>query len=179
VPSRFERRPITGARGGEVNEAGIAYKHGKKMLVSKNIAGLPTIDLGKGYIGPIRPSGEYYFEDDSGSATWDTDRLLEEIVCYEFHGAPQHGFKLSWVHHLDGDDNNNHADNLCWMWDPNTVGKYAELVIRGHMRPDFLPLHVWTQYATPETRRMRRYLSDVTWVGAPNLPGWMPLSLQR
>src|ERR1700722_11702119 len=107
---RYERRKVTGAQGWEVNSQGVAYKHRHIQPITDELAGLPTLDLGKDYKGPI-PSASLQ------SSRYDPHRLLEEIVAWEFLG-PAHGGVRGlggmMVVHLDGDSWNCAADNLSW-----------------------------------------------------------------
>src|SRR6185437_1479136 len=89
VPSqtkqRFPRRSITGTDGSwEVNSAGIIYRHRHIQPISKDIAGLPTIDFGNKHINDkcVIPA---YNGPVSSAGSADTQRLLDEIVCFEFH----------------------------------------------------------------------------------------------
>lgn len=168
IRKRHPRRPITGLSDGwQVNSAGIIYRFRRVQPITKHIGGLPTIGLDKNYRGPVPPAGGDTTEDDG-----DTERLLDEIVCFEFHGYPR-SFVGSLVQHLDGDDNNCEADNLRWLVDD----EYAEAVenqkYRRFMRPDFLPNRVVR--LPVRTRPSQQTL----YVNSDDIPGYLPVPAIR
>jgi hypothetical protein len=110
---RFPRKDITGAPGWEVNAAGIVYRSRHIQPITNCLAGLPSVDLGREYTGPIPSAGLFPRGAKVSKELCPTHRLLEEIVAYEFLGRPAHWGKR--VAHLDGDDWNCAADNLRWI----------------------------------------------------------------
>jgi hypothetical protein len=114
---RHPRRKISGTYDDcafKVSSAGVIYRHWYKLPITDELAGLPTIDfghryvnrepVGPAYVGPIPPAGDQT----------DTRRLLDEIVCYEFHGPPPCNYRAARVRHIDGNTGNCAADNLRW-----------------------------------------------------------------
>jgi hypothetical protein len=74
------------------------------------VVGLPSVDLGREYTGPIPSAGLFPRYAKVSQDLHPTHRLLEEIVAYEFLGPPEHwGMRAA---HLDGDNWNCRADNL-------------------------------------------------------------------
>lgn len=151
VRSRFEQRTITGATAWKVNSAGRVFKHRKEQMPTKNIAGLPTVDFGEckrircaphyvsPYTGPVPPAGSHTTEDGRPRRV---ERLLDELVCFEWHGMPPRGFRGAYVRHLDDDENNCAANNLEWAYDEEFVQVARERRTQQHMRPDNLPKYV-------------------------------------
>ena len=168
------RQEIVGARGWEVNSLGHVFKNRRRQPISHNIAGLPTVNLGDDYRGPLRPMGDVdlwrsdYFEDDYLSEDNPGDRLLDEIVTLAFHGKPPCHYRWVRVHHLDGDEHNCVAANLSWVID----AEYDLAVMRGHMRPGTLSRH--NDHGELPTRGLQR----LDFVGSNNIPGWQATNHQ-
>jgi hypothetical protein len=114
---------------------------------------LPTVDLGPNYGGPV-PSpgcssycGVCRFKDHPDA--WPGPeplnhrrsnlRLVEEIVCHQFHGSPPHGWEASRPHHRDGNDQNCAAENLIWMTDENVLEWQHFRRHKSLLRPGNLP----------------------------------------
>jgi hypothetical protein len=158
-----KRLDLTDARGWQVSSAGVIYKN-MRLVEVMSIAGWPAVDLGS-YLGPIPPA----FIGDP--RLW----LLDEIVCYEFHGKPPQGFEGAVVMHKDGDESNCAADNVDWATDKSWGEAYDRLIQKKQtewlMKVD-LPRRV---YKTKEGRFTNRPPSTPTFVNANNVPGWIPI----
>jgi hypothetical protein len=138
---RFERQHIYGTlpdAGWTVNWAGIFHRHRHPKEITDELGGLPTIDFGHRWLkNPKLVIPHYHGPVPSAGAMKDTRRLVEEIVCYQFHGPPPGSFQFARVEHLDGDPQNCAADNLRWVTD-RILREYRW---KGIMRPGFLPVH--------------------------------------
>jgi hypothetical protein len=139
---------------------------------------LPTIDLGKDYRGPIpsaslRPSHDVTVIADGEEQIQpgDTERLLEEVVAYEFLGFPPGGFCTMMVRHLDGNTDNCAADNLAWsvieMDDEDAEFLATIKMMRRHTRKKKTP--------PPPTKSVRR----LYFTSALNVPGMVPIRSSR
>jgi hypothetical protein len=164
---RFRRRKITGfdeGDGWEVNEAGVIYHHCRIQEPTKDIAALPTIDLGHRYAGPVKPPGRP-----------STLRLVDEVVCFEFHGEPAGGWHWSYVKHLDGDDLNCAAANLAWATYEKEKAYTFHVAL---MRPDNLPAHRVVR-GTLGRFSNRPMLKRPMFVSSASVPGHLPVTAQR
>jgi hypothetical protein len=139
--------------------------------IGDDIGGLPTIDFGNRYIGDLIVPAYIGPVPSSGHRS-DTCRLLDEIVCYAFHGYPPGGFRASRVLHLDGNQLECAADNLQWQVDAEYLVNEEEKAVRGWMRPDFLPHRVTIQ---PTTRARK----ELAWVEGQSVPGWTPVKEKK
>jgi hypothetical protein len=122
-----------------------------------NVHGLTTVDLGDDYTGPVPAAYGY-----------GTERLVDEIVCFEFHGEAPDGFRASRPHHIDGNNYNSRADNLVWVVDEVHAELRDYKETKRLMRPDFLPNRVVRDIGTGRC-------SDPLFVSANNTPGWVPV----
>jgi hypothetical protein len=67
------------------------------------------------------------------------ERLLDEIVCWAFHGQPPRGIRACTVLHADRNKWNCAATNLSWHVDADWLARHKQKVTLTLMRPDFLP----------------------------------------
>ena len=190
-----KRLKISGTPDGEgwqVNAAGIIYRHRNVQPIIYAIAKSPTIDLGPGYNGPVLANGHAL---NCPGCAWEQDpprwpagrpqrrppshqrstlRLLDEIVLYEFAGAPPHGWAASYAHHLDRDVDNCSAENLVWMADGAYLDERDFRVVEGLMKP--------AHRRSPKlgARSMGNYSSaQPIFTGSPSVPGHIPTSPER
>jgi hypothetical protein len=187
------RRNITGLDGWTVNEAAIIRRGWRRQPISNLLAYMPTIDFGPGYRGPVPAPGCsakcpacLWMRDRS----WHVDRpeklqplchvpstlrLVVDVVCFEFHGEPPHGWDLSKAICIDGDDWNLAAENV--TWDLNAaaiVSQYRAAGLRV-MRNGKIPSR---RHRSEELPAGRTY-SQPFFTGAANVPGHVPTSPQR
>jgi hypothetical protein len=108
---RFERRPIEGAPGYQISADGTARKWNRRIPITKNLGGFPTVNIGG------------------------IDRLLDEIVAFAFHGRPPYDIRGMTVTHFDANPFNCAADNIAWRVDPEWLTKHQTLPL---MRPSHL-----------------------------------------
>jgi len=187
------RLRITGLDDGwAVNMAGVVYRHRKVQPITSEVAKLAdgrtvvlqTVDLGPKYAGPV-PSpgcdadcGVCRFEDHPDA--WrgpepkthlrSTLRLVDEIVCFAFRGAPPHGWRASRPHHIDGDDQNCGAENLAWVADKEFLEWRGFKHHNGLLRPDHLPIRV-VGYAAGHFARRPLFTESASVPGhTPTLP---------
>jgi hypothetical protein len=149
---RFPRFPLKGADPAEhwqINTAGLFYRKGTKQAITHDYAGLPTIDLGHGYGGPVPKPGcceeckLCLYQHSSGAHEAprpyrheaSTKRLVEEVVCFQFHGKPPHGWDASRVHHIDGNAEHNTPENLTWKTDQEVLEWRQFVRHKGLLRP--------------------------------------------
>lgn len=136
------KRRVCGAPGYIVSADGTLRRNNRPVAISYNTAGLPTVDLGENYEGPVLPPGAAFTQTEHGTTERlraEGERLLDEIVALEFHGPPPDGFKYSRVLHLDGRMWNCAATNLAWKMDDDAAAIVNLREFASHMRPDFLP----------------------------------------
>lgn len=165
---RYERKAITGAKGWQVNAAGIVYRSRHIQPITNVLGGLPSIDLGRMYRSYIPSSGLFPYEWKVSRELCPHHRLLEEIVAYEFHGRPH--WKTQCVHHLDGDDWNCRADNLRWGPIPEFEDDALLLdTIKMMRRPNTSGKGAEARRTTPTTTLPRLHF-----VEALNVPGMIP-----
>ncbi|MCU1695736.1 MAG: hypothetical protein JWR34_1799 [Mycobacterium sp.] len=166
---RYERKAITGAKGWQVNAAGVVSRSRHEQTVTNSIAGLPSINLRNTYAGRIPSTGLFRYPSKVSKELCPYHRLLEEIVAYEFHGPPR-DWETQRVGHLDGDDWNCHADNL--RWEQLDLGdEEDELMntIRMMRRPNRSGKGAEARRTTPTTSLQRLHF-----VEALNVPGMIP-----
>jgi hypothetical protein len=111
MTERYERRLIEGAPGYQISADGTPRRYNRPLPITKDLGGLPTVNIGG------------------------IDRLLDEIVCYAFHGPPPYDIRGMTVSHFDGDMLNCAAGNLAWRVDPEWLTKHLTLPL---MRPSNL-----------------------------------------
>lgn len=103
-----------------------------------------------------------------------TLRLLDEIVLYEFAGAPPNGWAASYAHHLDRDVDNCCIENLVWMADGAYLDERDFRVVAGwmkpaHRRPPKLGARNTGNYSAAQP----------IFTGSSSVPGHIPTSLER
>jgi hypothetical protein len=108
---RHERRTIDGVPGYQISADGIARKWNRRLTITKDLGGFPTVNIGG------------------------IDRLLDEIVCFAFHGRPPYDIRGMTVTHFDGNLWNCAASNIAWRVDPEWLTKHKTLPL---MRPSNL-----------------------------------------
>ncbi|GBE65996.1 hypothetical protein MFM001_24580 [Mycobacterium sp. MFM001] len=164
---RFRRRKITGLDGWEVSAAGVIYHNRRVVSITDAIAGLPTVDLGHDYYGPVPAPGR-----DS------TLRLLDELVAFQFHGEPPFGWPAARVRHKNGDVQDCSAGNLIWEADEEFLEWRDFKFHKRLLTPDHLPNRV---VISPVGRRSNRpmLLKQPIYVGSASVPGNLPTTLQR
>jgi hypothetical protein len=177
---RFTRKDIAGAKGWQIGENGLPYKHRKRQPTwDAEFPQFPTVDFGNDYTGFLLPA--------SGRKGL---LLLDEIVCQTFHGWPavpaflhpyqkhmRMGNMLWWSHiiHRDGDDWNCHADNLAWATNEDDL---VEHTLRAIMWPDRLVKGQWQRGKTRASGGKKRREGDpeTTYVSSSHVPDWMPVN---
>lgn len=184
---RSRRVSITGfeeALRWEVNEAGVIYRQRHRQPITNLIHYLPTVDVGPTYAGPVPPPGCAAdcpgCRGDGAKHKPSTLRLVEEIVCYQFHGAPSSWNACRVVHH-DGDDGNCSAGNLSWIADAEYLQRQDELVYRRFMRPSNLPPSRAKGIAGSNGLLVAHKVgnSEPLFTGSSNVPGHLPTRSER
>ncbi|MGO9351949.1 MAG: hypothetical protein ACLP3C_14425 [Mycobacterium sp.] len=189
------RRKISGTPdegGWQVNAAGIIYRHRKVQPIIYAIAKSPSVDLGPGYSGPVLTHGHCL---NCPGCAWErnppkwradrpercppshqrsTLRLLDEIVLYEFAGAPPNGWAASYAHHLDRGVDNCCIENLVWMADGAYLDERDFRVVAGwmkpaHRRPPKLGARNTGNYSAAQP----------IFTGSSSVPGHIPTSPER
>lgn len=178
TPSELrERRDVRGADGWQVNGRGELFKHmRRKQAYSRT--GMPVIDLGEQYFGPLLPAYEHYGE-----------VFLDEIVALAFHGFPRvdslrwwptTGYAMSHsghvasgmlVRHYDGNANNCRRDNLAWTADSEFYNAEDARLLRptGLVARPRLGLFPFANHRYDEPR----------FTSSDSLPGWTPTESKR
>ncbi|WP_141120196.1 hypothetical protein [Mycobacterium malmoense] len=159
--------------GWEANELGIIYRHDHIQPITNLICGLPTVDVGPHYFGPVPRPGD---AEDCKNL-----RLLEELVCHAFHRSPPN-WRCAQALHANGDDGDCTAANLSWaQTDPEYAEWQGELACRALMRAANLrPSKIYgiagssTNLITHKIGRMEPLHTD-----CPNLPGHLPKLPER
>lgn len=101
---RTPKRNITGAKYWQINSHdGRLYYNREERPPNEN----QTVDFGTRYCGEVQPA----YADGS------SDRFVDEIVAWEFHGPPPLPWRYVTVAHLDGDPANHAPNNLRWDTD--------------------------------------------------------------
>ncbi|MEB3023923.1 hypothetical protein [[Mycobacterium] crassicus] len=184
------RRDITGAPPGwQISGTGVVYKNQRREKTDRSLAGLPTVII-PDYCGPVRPAGRCWYDDSDTLADVkakdiiNSMRLVDELVCFEFHGAPDPNARLprkrhrpippgGWwpavhVAHKDGDAENCARDNVEWSLDEDYLAEAENRRIRNLLRPDNLPPRV--KIAPP-----MKTITPLAFVSSNSLAGWRPI----
>jgi hypothetical protein len=115
MTQRYKRKDISGAKGWQVNAAGIVYRSKDKQEVTNVLGGLPSIDFQGKYRGTIPSTGLFRHPAKVAPELHPQHRLLEEVVAIAFHGRPGYNWPITkCVGHRDGNDWNCAAANLYW-----------------------------------------------------------------
>jgi hypothetical protein len=178
-----ERKHVTGTKDFTVTRAGEVWRGNQRQEITYWLGGLPSVDLGQGYHGPLRPSndarrkwGDHKDDiDESGEDDHSTHRLLEEVVASSFLGEPPRGWSLMYVAHRDGDVRNNHLDNLYYAVMPHAEADRKRKIILGYMRDENSSRRDMYVIGgdlgnAVETEPRHRTI----YVGARNIPGNLP-----
>jgi hypothetical protein len=181
---RYERKDITGAEHWEVNAAGRVYRNRREKDITYWLGGLPSVDLGESYVGPLLGSNGGIRrwgpdEDDqkeSGEDLHCHHRLIDEIVALEFIGKPRWGWARTRVGHRDGDQRNNFRENLYYKRmlevDAHIRRKRLQNLMRCENRSGRGLFAVGGDFGLAKVTRPSHQL---LFVGAPNIPGMIPI----
>lgn len=160
---RRKRVAVLGGHGLEVNEAGRFFDKWGNTVEPHGNGHL--IHPGMDYSGPVWPAHGnmfgHYLADPNGhrdrKALRETeyDRVAAELVAYEFLGRPPASWEFVTVAHLDGDRNNRHRDNLCYVVNELAIDNAQQMKVKSLMRGPISGARLNIRARDPYGTRMR------------------------
>jgi hypothetical protein len=173
--------------GWELNEAGNVY-HNRRLvpIVTSEVAcreragrdgggrpdedgriirGLPVVDMGDKYCGPV-PSVRV-----ARDGKLHQFCLVEELMCFHFHGYPPGGWYWSYVEHTNRNREDNAAGNISWA-------VYEKDKSRTFHRALMVPIVRGNKSVSRASGELS-LKPPSKFVGSASIPGHLPTSPER